>query len=105
MNMSKKRRIYLALLLSLVMLLSLFSGCGQTTTPAATDAAATAAAATDAATTAASESAPADLGALLPISKEMITLKAFWPAPANVLKFITDFNEASIYPVLEKQTN
>lgn len=108
--MSKKRKVYLALLLSLVMLLSLFSGCGQTTTPAATDAAATdaaatAAAATDAATSAAAESAPAETGALLPISKEMITLKAFWPAPANVLKFIKDFNEASIYPVLEKQTN
>lgn len=37
--------------------------------------------------------------------EEKITLTAFWPIPPNVLKFITDFNEASIYPVLEEQTN
>jgi putative aldouronate transport system substrate-binding protein len=110
MKMSKKANRFLVLLVAVLMSVSLI-GCASTASPsaAATQSAAAesaeaaeTAAATDAAAPAATEGSVAGT---LPISKDPISLAAFWPAPANVLKFIQDFNEASIWPVIEKQTN
>jgi putative aldouronate transport system substrate-binding protein len=105
--MSRKTKRLLLLMMAMLMVLSTLSGCGTSNNAASTSqtAAATTTAETSASVeTTSSEAAPVNTG-VLPISKELITLTAFWPAPANVLKFITDFNEASVWPVLEKQTN
>lgn len=96
--MVHKVKRFTFLIVSIVMVLSMLISCsatpGTTTTGTTT--------ATTAGTTAVTEPT-VDLS--LPIVKDKLELTAFWPAPANVLKFITDFNEASIYPVLEEQTN
>lgn len=101
--MSQKAKRLMMLLVASVMVAGIFTGCASATTaPAATTAAVATVAPAETATPAPTEES---LAGKLPISKDLITLTAFWPAPANVLKTITDFNEAAIYPVLEKQTN
>jgi putative aldouronate transport system substrate-binding protein len=101
--MSKKAKSLLVLLVAAVMMTSIFTGCATANPTAAPSTSSAATAAPDA--TATPAPTEGSVAGTLPISKDLITLSAFWPAPANVLKTITDFNEASVYPVLEKQTN
>lgn len=109
--MSPKAKRLLMFLVAALFLASIFTGCASNGNPTTAASQSAAAASSQAAATAAAASTPAaaategSVAGTLPISKDKITLTAFWPAPANVLKLVTDFNQCSVYPVLEKQTN
>ncbi len=105
-------RKIISCLLIMAMTLSIISGCGSTTSnsqsaeSSTTSQKADNSSAKNEADGSATEKSSDEAAALsLPISKELINIDVFWPAPANVLKFIKDFNEGSVWPIIEKQTN
>ena len=115
-----KACVLLSMFLVTALIAGLFGGCagggGGATTAAATQAAATtttAAATTTAATTTTTTKATetekpkpaAGTPGSLPIVDEKITLRAFWPGNATVLRFIETYNDAVIWPIIEKETN
>jgi len=118
--MKKQTRNIIALIMAVFMAVGVISACGgsgsgtaTTTAAAATTAAATTAAATTAAATTAAATTAAQAGGstmnppgVLPIVEgDRITVTAFWPGNATVLARIETYNDATIWPIIEEETN